>query len=373
MLRRDGQDYSTRGQSVLRRTYGYDVFLRDGDEIQIFDRLLDDYDTASVSSDVLALRRAEFEQREAERAEERFRFQQEQFTAAEQRADLQDKRAEEAAIIARENARIARQNAAIAQEQLDLARQNSQRLQSAESRAETAEARAVRDEARRDSAEARALDAEARARAAEARLDAREARDIAAEARAEAADARAAAAEARSNRQLALEELRDARADRQLALAEESALIGGRNAALAEQSAARDLARSRLSLGLEDKDIVYIGGEVGQQQAMPMPYNRQLNLAETIYGSRGIEPITGDPSRIYVVRVKSSVAGSVESYIFHFDGGNLANTAAMTMFEMRPQDLVLVMPRRITNWSRFITQLVPTLNTVLSAARTATI
>jgi len=149
VLRRDGQNYSTRGQNVLRRTYGYDVFLRDGDEIQIFDRLLEDYDTASVSSDVLALRRSEFEQREAQRADERFRIQQEQFAAAERRADLQDQRAAEAAEIARENSRIARQNADRAQEQLEIARQGAQISQSAEARAQAADARAQRDEARR--------------------------------------------------------------------------------------------------------------------------------------------------------------------------------------------------------------------------------
>jgi len=112
-----------------------------------------------------------------------------------------------------------------------------------------------------------------------------------------------------------------------------------------------------------------VAGEVGQQQTVTMPFGRQFSLAEAIYGSRGIEAVTGDPSRIYVVRVKSSVANTVESYIFHFDGGNLANTPAMTMFEMRPDDYVLVMPRAITNWSRFITQLVPTFNSLVSAAR----
>ena len=373
VLRRDGQDYSTRGVDILRRTYGYDVFLRDGDEIQIFDRLLEGYDNASVSDDVLALRRAEFDRRQAEIAEERFRVQLDQFAAAERRADQQDQRAAETAAIARENARIAQQNAALAQERLTLAREDAERAQSAEARAQAADARAARDEARRDAAEARARDAEARARAAEARLDARSAREAAAEARAATADARAA-------RQLALTERGDRRANRQLTLAEENAVRADRSAALAEKSAAlaeqnaeRDRARIRFDLGLEGKDRIFIGGEVGQQQSFDMPYNRHLTLAEAIYGSRGIEPITGDPSRIYVVRVKSSVAGSVESYIFHFDAGNLANTPAMTMFEMRPQDYLLVMPRRVTNWSRFITQLVPTLNTVISAARTATL
>ncbi len=369
VLRRDGQNYSTRGRNVLRQTYGYDVFLRDGDEIQIFDRLLEGYDTASVSGDVLALRSAEFEQREAERQEERFRIQQEQFETAEQRAVLQDQRAAEAAEIARENARIARQNAELAEQRLDLARLDTQLAQSAESRAQAAEARAERDEARLEAAEARAREAEARAAAAEARHDAREAREAAAEARAQRQLALEELSNRRADRQLALDVQNGARSDRSAAIAERNAIIAEQNAALAGQNAARDLARSRFDLGLETQDRIFVGGEVGQQQAMTMPFGRHLTLAEAIYGSNGVEPITGDPSRIYVVRVKSSVAGSVESFIFHFDGGNLANTPAMTMFEMRPDDYVLIMPRRVSNWSRFITQLVPTLNTALSAAR----
>ena len=56
MLRRDGQSYSIRGLNILRRTYGYDVFLRNGDEIQIFDEQLAEFSSASVSPEVLALR-----------------------------------------------------------------------------------------------------------------------------------------------------------------------------------------------------------------------------------------------------------------------------------------------------------------------------
>ena len=58
VMRRDGQTYSIRATDVLRKTYGYDVFLRDDDEIQIFDQVLEGYETAAVSSDVLAFLQA---------------------------------------------------------------------------------------------------------------------------------------------------------------------------------------------------------------------------------------------------------------------------------------------------------------------------
>ena len=348
VLRRDGQNYSIRGQNILRQSYGYDVFLRDGDEIQIFDELLNRYSSASVSPEVLALRSSEFQREEAERAQERFE-------AGERRAEQQDVRAAEAAQIARDNAELARQNAVRAEQQLQIARLNAQLAQNSDSRQALEVARADRDEARRDAAESRAREAEARANAAEARAD----RD---QARADARDARERAAAERANRQLALSE-------RQYSLSEQDSARDERTAALAEDNAARQLSQQRMALGIEGQDRVFVAGEVGKQQTISLPFDRHYSLAEAIYGANGIEAITGDPSRVYVVRVKSSVAGSVESYIFHFDGGNLANTPAMTMFQMRPDDYVLVMPRAITNWSRFVTQLVPTLNSVVSAAR----
>ena len=378
VLRRDGQNYSIRGLDILRHTYGYDVFLRNGDEIQIFDELVNAYANAAVSSDVLALRKAEFEQDEAQRTQERFEAQ-------ERRAELQDQRAEEAA-------ELARQNAIRSEQQLEIARLNAQLAQNADARAETDSVLRQRQEARLDAAEARERAAEARAISDQARLDAREARERTAEARAarqlaltEAGEQRALrqlalaeAGEQRALRQLALAEAAEQRAERQFALAElddsrkdRAAELDQRSAALTEKNAGRDLAQARINLGIEAQDHIFLAGEVGRQQTVNLPFDRHFTLAEAIYGGNGIEPITGDPSRIYVVRVKSSVAGSVESFIFHFDGGNLANTPAMTMFQMRPDDYVLVMPRAITNWSRFVTQLVPTLNSVVSAARLA--
>ncbi len=365
VLRRDGQNYSIPGHDILRHTYGYDVFLRDEDEIQIFDELVNTYATAAVSSDVLALRRAEFEREEAQRAQERFE-------AEERRADLQDQRAAEAA-------EIARQNALFTEQQLEIARLNVQIAEKADARAELDAARRDREEARLDAAEARARDAEARAAAAEARAARQLSLEEAGGQRAARQLALAEAGEQRAARQLVLAEAGEQRAARQLALAEldgtrsdRAAELAQRSADLNEQNAGRDLARARIDLGVEEQDHIFLAGEVGSQQTINLPFDRHFTLAEAIFGGNGIAPITGDPSRVYVVRVKSSVAGSVESFIFHFDGRNLANTAAMTMFQMRPDDYVLVMPRAITNWSRFVTQLVPTLNSVVSAAAIAT-
>lgn len=320
VMRRNGEEYPIRGKDVLRKSYGYDVYLRDADEIQIFDSALSGVPSAAIAPDVLALSQA--------------RLSRDQFERTEARAEREEQRAEE---VFQQSVR----NEQRAREQLELARQTEARLARAEARADSAESRALREEARRDAELARAQREEARRDAENARAERDEARRNAAEARAEAAEARAA---------------------RDLALAEQRSRLDS-------SSAQRELTKSRIDLGIEAQDRIFVGGEVGKQRTVALPFGRQYTLAEAIYGSEGLEPITADPADIYVVRVKSTVGEAVESYIFRFDHANLANTAAMTMFEMRPNDYVVSTPRAISNWSRFISQLLPTFSTLLSAAR----
>ena len=327
VMRRGNEQFPIRGRDVLRQSYGYEVYLRDGDEIQIFDSYLNNVPSAAISPEVLALN-------QSRQAEARFERQ-------EQRATREERRAE--AALAR-----AEREFQFAQERFNLARIEAERADRAEARAAAAEDRQLRAETRLDSADARA-------QRDEARRDTAEARALRDEARQDAAEIRAAREEVRSERasEIAEDRLKSERfRDR-----------------LANRADKRADISTLQQLSSVKQDRIFIGGETEKQQTIPLPFERQFTLAEAIYGSDGIEPITGDPSKVYVVRAKSTVGQSIESYIFQFDHANLANTAAMTMFEMRPNDYVVVLPRKITNFSRFINQLLPSFSTVLSAAR----
>jgi polysaccharide export outer membrane protein len=132
--------------------------------------------------------------------------------------------------------------------------------------------------------------------------------------------------------------------------------IGIRRSALDEQ---RRIFELRQKLGSEDRDFVYLTGEVNDQSRVPLPYDRQSNLADVLYGQGGFDTTTGDPSEIYVLRETDSVSGAVTAY--HLDARNAADVVLATKFEMRPNDVVFVEEQPITKWSRALQQAFPSL------------
>ncbi|QFS85003.1 polysaccharide biosynthesis/export family protein [Roseivivax sp. THAF197b] len=129
---------------------------------------------------------------------------------------------------------------------------------------------------------------------------------------------------------------------------------------------------SRLELGAEARDYVYLAGEVTEQSRYTMPFEQQVTLADVLYGSGGMPTATGDPSEIYVLRASSNPAEFGAVTAWHLNAKNAANLTLATRFEMRPNDIVFVEQQPITKWSRALNQALPTLiNTSISAATTA--
>ncbi|QFT48699.1 Polysaccharide biosynthesis/export protein (plasmid) [Roseivivax sp. THAF40] len=130
--------------------------------------------------------------------------------------------------------------------------------------------------------------------------------------------------------------------------------------------------QSRLELGAEARDYVYLAGEVTEQSRYTMPFEQQVTLADVLYGSGGMPTATGDPSEIYVLRASSNPAEFGAVTAWHLNAKNAANLTLATRFEMRPNDIVFVEQQPITKWSRALNQALPTLiNTSISAATTA--
>ena len=154
---------------------------------------------------------------------------------------------------------------------------------------------------------------------------------------------------------------------RQSAIQELQAEVGLRRAQLNEL---RDNFRSRLELDAEDRDYVYLAGEVTEQSRFVMPFNQQTTLADVIYGNGGFPTTTGDPSEIYILRSSSNPAEFGAVTAWHLNARNAANLTLATRFEMRPNDVVFIEEQPITKWNRALQQAFPTLiNTAASAAR----
>ena len=148
---------------------------------------------------------------------------------------------------------------------------------------------------------------------------------------------------------------RNARAN---ALSELQAEISLRRTALDEQ---RGNFQARLSLDAEERDYVYLTGEVAKQSRFTLPYGRHASLADVLYDSGGFQTETGDPAHIYVLRSSGNPAEFGAVTAWHLDAANAANITLATRMEMRPNDVVFIQEQPITRWNRALKQFFPPL------------
>lgn len=128
----------------------------------------------------------------------------------------------------------------------------------------------------------------------------------------------------------------------------------------ADQERARAAYQARAQFDAIDRDYVFISGETRATTEQEMPLGRSLSLARVIFGTGGgIDPITGDPSEIYLIRRRAQ--GSVEEpvVVYHLDARDATRFAVATAMEMRPNDVVFINPQPVTNWNRTLGQIIP--------------
>nr|WP_246594612.1 polysaccharide biosynthesis/export family protein [Mameliella sediminis] len=145
---------------------------------------------------------------------------------------------------------------------------------------------------------------------------------------------------------------------RSTALQALSTEIAIRRGALVEQ---RDLFETRTKLDAEQRDYVYLSGEVNKQNRFALPYGHQATLADVLYGEGGFDTTTGDPTEIYVLRGSNDPSKVGEIVAYHLNAGNAANMILATQFQMRPNDVVFIEEQPITKWGRALQQAFPSL------------
>jgi polysaccharide export outer membrane protein len=145
-------------------------------------------------------------------------------------------------------------------------------------------------------------------------------------------------------------------ASRNSALSELQAEVGLRRANLQE---ARSNYTARVDLGADNRQYVYLTGEVGKQSRFALPFERKANLADALYDAGGVATATGDVSHIYVLRSSSDPREFGAVTAWHLDARNAANFVLATRFELRPDDIVFIAQQPVTKWSRSISQILP--------------
>lgn len=140
------------------------------------------------------------------------------------------------------------------------------------------------------------------------------------------------------------------------ALAELSAEIDRRRVSLIERrSSFQDL----VALDAIPRDYIYLTGEVATPGRQPMPFGRQMTLADGLYANGGFSTETGNPSQIYVLR-DDGITGVTA---WQLDSRDVANLIMATRFNLYPNDIIFVAEQPVTRWNRVVQQMVPSLIT----------
>lgn len=102
-----------------------------------------------------------------------------------------------------------------------------------------------------------------------------------------------------------------------------------------------------------DDSKIFLSGEVSSPRALPMR-NGRLTLNEALGEAGGINPVTGDARKVYVVRRSDK-----ESRVYQLDANAPGALAMAEGFELEPKDVVYVAATPLTNWNRTISAMIP--------------
>lgn len=128
--------------------------------------------------------------------------------------------------------------------------------------------------------------------------------------------------------------------------------------------AAGDMVR----VGSRDDAKVYVMGEVTRPMALPLN-NGRLTLNQALGESGGVNPVSGDPRQIYVVRSRSGggvTADATLPEIYHLNASSPVAYALAEGFELQSRDVVFVDPVPLVLWNRVISLVLPSAQAVTS-------
>lgn len=99
---------------------------------------------------------------------------------------------------------------------------------------------------------------------------------------------------------------------------------------------------------------VFVLGEVLRPNTQTLR-NGRLTLNEALGDSGGVNPVSGDPRQIFVIRA----ANRAQPEIYHLDAHSPAAYALAEGFELQARDVVYVDPAPLVRWNRVISLILP--------------
>lgn len=119
--------------------------------------------------------------------------------------------------------------------------------------------------------------------------------------------------------------------------------------------------------------LVYVLGELNRVNTLPVG-NMSMSLTEALTRSGGLNQVTSNAEGIFVIRpqVPGSSAEKVAT-LYQLNVKNAIAFAVGAQFMLQPSDIVYVTTAPVTRWNRVISQIIPSLNALITADRVGTL
>ncbi|RUP41934.1 MAG: hypothetical protein EKK63_03730 [Acinetobacter sp.] len=105
----------------------------------------------------------------------------------------------------------------------------------------------------------------------------------------------------------------------------------------------------------KDNQKIYIMGESGKNQALPMR-DQGMTLSDALGEGLGLNPLSASASRIYVLRTN---ANDQRTELYHLNLMSLGDFGLANQFRLRSNDIVYIDATGLTRWQRVMNQIVP--------------
>jgi polysaccharide biosynthesis/export protein len=102
---------------------------------------------------------------------------------------------------------------------------------------------------------------------------------------------------------------------------------------------------------------VFAIGELNRPGALPFRTDGRLTLSQAIGDAGGVNPLTGNPAEIYLIRPATP---EQPAKVFHLNAKTPQALVLAQNFELKPNDVIYVDAAAVTRWNRVVSQLLGT-------------
>ena len=117
--------------------------------------------------------------------------------------------------------------------------------------------------------------------------------------------------------------------------------------------------------------LIFVLGELNRVNTLPIG-NMSMSLTEALTRSGGLNQVTSNAEGIFVIR-PNPVGEDKLATVYQLNVKNAIAFAVGAQFMLQPSDLVYVTTAPITRWNRVISQIIPSLNALITADRIGTL